>query len=144
MILAETRAAYQTEILRAAADLASKPMRYGVDDCLLFVANIDVAVTGVDPAADVRGRYDSKFGALRLLGEGGVAAKAEAVAMAQGWTPINPMDARPGDRGLVTTPEGPAGVIFSGEFWFGRADTGITAFRTAFAGRPIIDRAWAL
>lgn len=135
----DLRARYQAEIIRYATELASKPMRYGEDDCLLFVANIDRAVTGNDPAFGVRARYRTKRGAARVMGRGGVATMAERVAARCGWREIKPAKARAGDRGLIDTPNGPSAVIFSGAFWFGRADVGVVALSTA-----AVTRAWAI
>lgn len=45
----------------------SIPAEWGVSDCLLTVADAIEAVTGVDLAAKIRGKYDSEAGAARLL-----------------------------------------------------------------------------
>lgn len=140
----EVREQYQETILHMASKLSSVPMRYGRDDCLLFVANIDRDVIGIDPAAGYRGKYRSKRGAARVLGKGGVEGFARMIAARYGWKEIDPRAARPGDRGLVPTVEGPAGVIFSGQYWFGRADVGITAYRTIWGAKLMIPIAWSL
>lgn len=45
----------------------STPAVWGVSDCLLTVADAIEAVTGVDPAAKIRCRYETEAGAARLL-----------------------------------------------------------------------------
>lgn len=42
---------------------------YGQHDCMLHAASAVLAMTGVDPAADVRGTYSDKEGAARVLRE---------------------------------------------------------------------------
>ncbi len=48
------------------------PFTWGSHDCCLFAADAVIAVTGVDPAAEWRGRYSSEAEALALQGEGGL------------------------------------------------------------------------
>ncbi len=55
------------------------PFSWGGNDCCLFAADAVQAMTGTDPAADVRGSYDTTLAAAHLLGElGGVEAIAAA------------------------------------------------------------------
>ena len=42
---------------------------YGTLDCCLFVADVIKDMTGIDYAAQWRGRYRSEFGALRMIAE---------------------------------------------------------------------------
>jgi hypothetical protein len=46
---------------------ASRPFVWGVCDCMLWPADAVLHVTGIDPAADLRGAYDSPRGALALM-----------------------------------------------------------------------------
>lgn len=51
---------------------AGRRFRYGSFDCCLFAADVVCAITGVDPAADLRG-YHGRRAALRILArEGGL------------------------------------------------------------------------
>ncbi|WGL93747.1 DUF6950 family protein [Arsenophonus nasoniae] len=50
--------------LRAAM---GRPFSWGEHDCCLFVADCVIAVCDFDPCATIRGRYNSKIGALRVL-----------------------------------------------------------------------------
>lgn len=43
------------------------PFQWGQCDCLLAVADVVEAVTGVDPAAKIRGRYTTELGAAKLM-----------------------------------------------------------------------------
>lgn len=62
------------ERLACYLDLCSeRPFLWGQHDCALFAAGAIKAMTGVDPAADFRGKYDDARGAaaaLRELGSG--------------------------------------------------------------------------
>jgi len=49
--------------------VAARPLVYGTHDCALFVAGAVEAMTGVDPAARWRGRYESILEGLDLLGQ---------------------------------------------------------------------------
>lgn len=44
-----------------------KPFEYGVRDCCLFAANWIELLTGVDVAAEYRGKYTTELGAARLI-----------------------------------------------------------------------------
>lgn len=52
------------EFLRATA---AAPFAWGRNDCALWAGALVLARTGFDPAADLRGRYDSAFGCRRLV-----------------------------------------------------------------------------
>lgn len=45
-----------------------QPFSYGRHDCCLFAANVALAMTGVDLAKGLRGRYRSAAGAEKVLG----------------------------------------------------------------------------
>lgn len=49
---------------------------WGVHDCALFAADAILAMTGTDPARDLRGRYASARGARKLMRAMGFADKA--------------------------------------------------------------------
>lgn len=67
---------------------------YGSFDCLLWAADVVAAMTGSDPAADFRGRYDSEEGALAILDEYG---SLEAIITAHCGAPVHPSAAMRGD-----------------------------------------------
>lgn len=116
-----------------------RPMRWGIDDCALAVANIYRTALPVDPARAFRGRYRSPGGARRVLGNGGLIAALRAAARGAGWRPVAPAAAEVGDLGMVMTPEGPACVIRHLAHWLGRNTDGFTAVPTA-----AVRRAWSI
>ena len=84
-----------------------KPFVWGENDCCLFAANGVLAITGVDIAADFRGKYTDLPSALRAIHDiaGGTdvadaiswcAAKYELVEWARDGKPL-PLMARRGD-----------------------------------------------
>lgn len=52
--------------LQAAKD---RPFIWGEHDCVTWVANVILALTGTDYMAEFRGTYDSQLGARRLIKE---------------------------------------------------------------------------
>lgn len=61
------------EFYRIVSDEASKPFCYGSNDCSLFVDSIYRRAFGIDIAKDIRGSYNDKLGASKVLvREGGL------------------------------------------------------------------------
>jgi hypothetical protein len=116
------------------------PFAWGVHDCCLFGADCADACTGVDLAADFRGRYRCEREAYRLLhqlvGEGGVAALAASRLPRE----IAPAFAQRGDIGLAVLPEHPGRpllAVCNGTVWLGPGAAGLLA-------TPAPSRAWSL
>ena len=86
----------------------SAPRQYGVHDCGLHAADAAMAVTGVDPAADLRGRYDDYFTALRTLQARRGVRSLEAWADSL-YPRVERHEARRGDWALVRQPSVPGG-----------------------------------
>lgn len=75
-----------------------RPFAYGEHDCSLFAADVVLALTGVDPAQQFRGKYRTEQAAYRLLARsGGLAAVAQSVAREHGFEPVLPTLAQRGD-----------------------------------------------
>ena len=107
---------------------AALPFGWGSSDCLLLPMDGVLAMTGVDPAAAIRGTYRSARGAARQLARRGHAHVGEAFAAH--FPEIAPALAHRGDLGLIRVPEGSgyAGVILFGLGAFGKAAAGGTVF----------------
>lgn len=112
---------------------------WGKSDCALALADIDLAVQGVDPARDYRGHYRSERGAHRVLGRPGLLGNWTKVARRLGWRRIAATAAQDGDRAVAATPAGVSTVIRYRGKWFGRIDRG----NLMVADSKII-RAWAV
>lgn len=55
------------------------PYAWGANDCVTFAAACVIATTGVDPIAEIRGRWDSAASAVSMLAElGGLEAACDA------------------------------------------------------------------
>lgn len=101
---------------------AKAPFKWGANDCALFAADGVLAITGVDIAAEFRGKYEDEAGAFEAIKEicGGstVADAAAWCAQKHGmkeWVAANgkpqPLFARRGD--LVVF-EAPTGALVAG------------------------------
>lgn len=103
---------------------SGKPFEWGVHDCCLFVSDCCVAVCGIDPAADYRGRYTSETGAKRALlklhgsVEGAFDAHFERVpvALAQRGDIVTYVD----ESGVTA-----AAVRWAGGYWAALRDGGV-------------------
>lgn len=104
---------------------AGTPAPWGVDDCALALANIDIAVRGVDPAKPYRGRYRTEIGAKRVLGKSGLLGAWGAAARRLGWRRLKTVArAQDGDRAVAVTPAGVSSVIRYCGRWIGRSNHG--------------------
>lgn len=91
--------------LDAVVEAARKrEFKYGDFDCAMFAADCAQAVTGIDPAASVRG-YESKTAAYRIIASYGSMEAMITSLLAQ--EPIHPSAARRGDFMLGTVDLGP-------------------------------------
>lgn len=83
---------------------------WGENDCVLFAAGAVMAMTGVDTVGNVRGRYASNRGALKLIKALAPKGIPAAVGKALGEAEIQPMYARRGDVVIVVDEEGSEAV----------------------------------
>ena len=112
---------------------------WGKNDCCLFAANCIHAMTGIDPAENLRG-YDSQRGAsARLRRQGGIEKLAETRARRHGWPEIPPATAQRGDIVLVEDTNGRALAVVEGRWVLQPAEQGLAA-RPLSAGL----RAWRI
>lgn len=87
--------------------------RWGRHDCVLWAANILVAAGLPDPVPQIRGKYRSVNGALRMIGKDGLEVRTAEAAQRLGWREMSLHqhdglliypDAKPGDIGIVAIP----------------------------------------
>jgi len=92
-------------------------------DCCIWAADWVLKRTGIDPAADWRGRYGSRREYMRmLLARGGLVRVAAQGLADVGAQLIEPAEAAPGDVGVIQTTDGPAMAIRCQRAW--KAKTG--------------------
>lgn len=109
----------------------TRAFAWGRFDCCLFACDGVAAITGVDPAAELRGRYTTQLGAARVLKRfagGGLAEAADKIAGQLGAPAIAPSRAQRGDVVLVETEHGPAlGIIAGGGAFFPAISGGLAS-----------------
>lgn len=91
-----------------------KPQAWGTVDCCLFACDWILKATGVDPAAEFRGKYDTQAGAYRLMKKyaNGLYGTAEKIFTELEMPETIPTLARRGDIALVPGNGGPAlGIV---------------------------------
>ena len=99
------------------------PFAWGEHDCCLWAADCVRTITGTDPAADVRGTYQTALEAARVLqATGGLAACGQRAG-----APIAPLCARVGDVGIVNDGQRDALAVCSGDVWLVVTATGLGA-----------------
>jgi hypothetical protein len=111
-----------------------EPIAWGRYDCITRVADVCLAMTGVDPMADFRGEYSTEAEAAKLI----VARGCEDVAglLAQAFPEVPPLMARRGDCGVVYGPDGvPAAVVIEGATASGAGSVRVSVTRVARAFR---------
>jgi hypothetical protein len=75
-----------------------RPFSWGSNDCCLFASDWIRLCTGIDPAADLRGRYHSALSAARVMrSHGGVAGIVESIGGRLGLEPVTHARAQRGD-----------------------------------------------
>ena len=113
----------------------ASPAVWGESDCLMTVADAIEAVTGLDPAARIRGKYSSELGAAKLMRRRG--CSTVEMVFDKLFHPVGRLLAQRGDVGTVER----GGVIAAGyvtEYGFAvRTDRGLeflpqTDIRSAF------------
>lgn len=100
--------------------LLCRPFEWGVTDCCTVASDVVLAVTGVDPMSDFRGRYRSERNALKLLARSG---GIEALLTSR-LGPLVPLAcAQVGDIGLCS--DGRLVFCGGGGAWKGPGDQGL-------------------
>jgi hypothetical protein len=95
---------WDTRLTVFIAERMRRPFAWGSHDCCLMASDWIVELVGIDPAANLRGKYRSAIGALRLLNaRNGVIGIARAAAEANGWPEVRPKALRRGDIAAVST-----------------------------------------
>jgi hypothetical protein len=86
-----------------------RPFSWGAHDCCTFACDGILAMTGVDPMADLRGKYGTAIGAARALkafAGGGLDEAAQAITGRLYMEEIGPLLAQRGDCVLADVDTG--------------------------------------
>ena len=113
------------------------PFVLGRMDCSLWAADWVLQQTGVDLAAGWRGQYTTRAEYLRLLNaEGGLVRVADRAMRRICAKRIHPVDAQPGDIGIIVTEDGPALAVRGQIAWLAKTgDHVATTPHASFAWR---------
>lgn len=106
---------------------SSEPFAYGTNDCLMVAAGAVEALTGVDHAAEYRGRYTSLAAGRRLIG------KTLLEFVGERFPSIHPAQAVDGD----------IAVIRQGHDWVFGIVIGAHVYAQTEAGMGILPRSQA-
>lgn len=126
---------WDRRLVRLVSSITDAPGVWGETDCLLTALSCVEAITGFDPAADVRGTYKTQVGAAKALRKRGLNDVEEALASL--FLPVGRLMAQRGDVGVVEQD----GVLCAGfvcdRGFLCRTETGRiflpqTAMKTAF------------
>lgn len=127
------------------ADNRERPFAWGQWDCILMACAAVEAMTGVDPAAEYRGRYSDREGAALALRELGKGTLVKTIASVFPERPIGKAQ-----RGDIVLFRGSAGIamgaygLFVGEETL--ADAVATPQRVGLVSIPrgLWEKAWAV
>lgn len=104
------------------AQRQAAPFEWGSRDCCLWAADVVQAVTGHDPAADLRGTYDTAKGAESVIRRGhGI----KSICAARLGPEVSPSMAQVGDVGLIMDGARQAAVGYAGGAWLAQGQYGV-------------------
>ena len=104
MIVLKRRDDWPSRLLALIAERRERPFAWGRHDCALFACDAVDAMTGVDPARGLRGKYRSALGARRVLKDfagAGITATARKIAKVHGAPEVPILMAQRGDLAIV-------------------------------------------
>jgi len=113
---------WSTRLQAIVALRLSTPFAWGAHDCVLFAADCVRAVTGVDPAAGMRGRYVTERQARRLLRQRGGLARLAAAHLGP---EVSPLLAQRGDIGLCEHEGRVLLAVCNGDHWLAPGPQGL-------------------
>jgi hypothetical protein len=113
---------WQSALQATVSERMRSPFAWGRQDCCLFAADCVLAVTGRDPAQDLRGAYRSANGAAAVLAElGGL----EAIADARLGPRVPVGSAQVGDVAMVRIDGRDTGAIVAGSHMLAPGESGL-------------------
>lgn len=104
---------WEYELIRYIQRTKSVPFKVGVHDCVMFATDCIQAMTGEDLAEDIRGKYSTPIGAVKLCKKLGYSDVSEAIS---GRLPETSVP-QPGDVAVFDDGEGYApGILQSRQY----------------------------
>ena len=89
------------------------PFKWGVNDCMLWPADVVNTLTGIDPAEGLRGTYDSALSGMRIAEKAG--GLSELISSQLHLQPTSTKFAHRGDVVLFGSPERLCGGVCLGD-----------------------------
>lgn len=112
---------WQSRLQACIAARRNRPFAWGSQDCCLFPSDAVLAMTGHDPAADLRG-YTTLAQAVRIVKRlGGM----RAIGASRFGAEITPLLAQAGDIGLVVTQGHESLALCAGGHWLAAGEYGL-------------------
>lgn len=127
---------WQSRLQACLAERRARPFEWGSLDCVLFAADCVEACTGVDLAAMYRGTYSDATSAGRIVHALGGLAEIAAASVGR---EVLPVQAQPGDIGLVINDGRECLAVCTGSTWHAPGADGVVALPMDQAAR-----AWRL
>jgi len=109
---------WENRLNETIAEWAARPFRWD-RDCARWVAACTIAITGVDPLVDLRGKYRTKREAMALLAEKPMEDHLDGI-----FPRVHPAMAQRGD--IALTQDNCLGCVLGGEALFYFEDGGMT------------------
>lgn len=109
---------WQQRLVAVLQDPKFKSHEWGKSDCCILAADACMAVSGKDPAAEYRGKYDSEIGAKRVLAKLSIAEALDAH-----FERVDLAFVQRGD--VVQMDDDAAGVVWAGVVWSVDKEKGI-------------------
>ena len=110
-----------------------EPFEYGLNDCCTFASDAIVAMTGVDPIPEFRGKYDSLLSSakgLKTIGNGNLESTMDSK-----FTEVPIGNAQRGDLAFF---DDSVGIVYGSFAWF-VSDDGLER-----VPRNLWDKAWSV
>lgn len=105
---------WPTELNNFIETRRATPFQWGKNDCALFAADAVLAITGIDHAAEYRGRYTTRIGSARVLLRSGIKDLRELLSLY--FDELAPASVRRGDLACFDTGNGPTIGVCVGQY----------------------------
>lgn len=117
-------AGWDVALYRVTVAALARLHEWGTHDCVMFGADCVLAMTGEDPVADIRGKYDGPVTAARIIRKAGFDCLGDMIA--DRFLEIEVSAAGRGDLVLCDGPDGEFVGVVDGHVCLGPAPNGLT------------------